>query len=106
MRRILVLFAPLTPATLTSMRCPAQDRVAAYAHEAMSMNEKIQPKYGKMVATCSCGNVIETRSTVAKNISIEVCSECHPFYTGKQKTADTGGRIDRFNKRFAGRRAS
>ena len=69
------------------------------------MQEKIQPKYGVMKATCSCGNVIETRSTMIKDIPIDVCSECHPFYTGKQKTADTGGRIDRFKKRFGGRRA-
>jgi large subunit ribosomal protein L31 len=62
------------------------------------MQENIQPKYGKMVATCS--------STLAKSITIEVCSECHPFYTGKQKMVDTGGRIDRFNKRFAGRRSA
>ncbi len=70
------------------------------------MQESIQPKYGELTATCSCGNVIKTRSTMAKPISIEVCSECHPFYTGKQKVVDTGGRIDRFNKRFAGRRTT
>jgi large subunit ribosomal protein L31 len=70
------------------------------------MQESIQPKYGKMTATCSCGAVIETRSTMAKEIVIDVCSLCHPFYTGKQKSVDTGGRIDRFNKRFTGRRAS
>ncbi len=70
------------------------------------MQEAIQPKYGQMVATCSCGNVITTRSTMAKAIHIDVCSECHPFYTGKQKTVDTGGRIDRFKKRFAGIRSS
>ena len=69
------------------------------------MQQDIQPKYGKMVATCSCGNVIETRSTLAQEIHIDVCSNCHPFYTGKQKVVDSGGRIDRFNKRFA-RRAS
>lgn len=56
-----------------------------------------------MRATCSCGNVIETQSTLAKDIHIDICSACHPFYTGKQKMADTGGRIDRFKKRFAGR---
>ncbi|MBT6791399.1 MAG: 50S ribosomal protein L31, partial [Gammaproteobacteria bacterium] len=49
---------------------------------------------------CSCGNVIETKSTICNDISIEVCSQCHPFYTGKQKTIDSAGRIDRFNKRF------
>lgn len=74
--------------------------------EAITMKESIQPKYGNMTATCSCGNVIETRSTLSKNITIEVCSECHPFYTGKQKVVDTGGRIDRFNKRFGGRRSN
>lgn len=70
------------------------------------MQADIQPKYGAMKATCSCGNVIETRSTYAKDLTLDVCSECHPFYTGKQKTADTGGRIDRFKKRFGGRRAN
>ena len=70
------------------------------------MQADIQPKYGAMVATCSCGNVIETSSTMAKELTLDVCSECHPFYTGKQKTADTGGRIDKFKKRFAGRRAN
>ncbi len=64
------------------------------------MQSDIQPKYGKMVATCSCGNTIETRSTMAKEIHLDVCSNCHPFYTGKQKVVDSGGRIDRFNKRF------
>lgn len=67
------------------------------------MQSDIQPKYGDMVATCSCGNVIKTRSTMAKDISLDVCSECHPFYTGKQKVLDSGGRIDKFKKRFARR---
>lgn len=67
------------------------------------MQHSIQPKYGSMKATCSCGNVIETQSTLAKDIHIDVCSACHPFYTGKQKVLDSGGRIDRFNKRFARR---
>ncbi len=65
------------------------------------MQKDIQPQYGDLTATCSCGNVIKTRSTMAKEIHLDVCSACHPFYTGKQKVADTGGRIDRFNKRFA-----
>ncbi len=67
------------------------------------MQADIHPKYDEMTATCSCGNVIKTRSTLASEIHLDVCSECHPFYTGKQKVLDTGGRIDRFNKRFAGR---
>ncbi len=64
------------------------------------MKAEIHPAYGKLTATCSCGNVIEVGSTLAENIHLDVCSACHPFYTGKQKIADTGGRIDRFNKRF------
>ena len=63
------------------------------------MKEGIHPNYELTKITCVCGNVIETRSTV-KNISVEICSACHPFYTGKQKLVDTAGRIDRFNKRY------
>jgi large subunit ribosomal protein L31 len=69
------------------------------------MKTEIHPNYGTLTATCSCGNTIEVGSTLVDSIHIDVCSQCHPFYTGKQKTADTGGRIDRFNKRFAGRSA-
>lgn len=68
------------------------------------MKADIHPKYAPMKATCSCGNVIETQSTLGKDILIEVCSNCHPFYTGKQKILDTGGRVDRFNKRFGNRK--
>ncbi|MDN3653748.1 50S ribosomal protein L31 [Thalassotalea ponticola] len=64
------------------------------------MKEGIHPNYVAIKANCSCGNVIETRSTVAKDLNLDVCSECHPFYTGKQKAAETGGRVDKFNKRF------
>ena len=64
------------------------------------MKADIHPQYENVTATCSCGNVIQTKSTLCKDISIEVCSQCHPFYTGKQKTIDSAGRIDRFNKRF------
>ena len=70
------------------------------------MKPDIHPNYGEMIATCSCGNVIKTASTLAKEIHIDVCSSCHPFYTGKQKVVDSGGRIDRFNKRFGGRSSS
>jgi len=68
------------------------------------MKPEIHPKYDAMKATCSCGNVIQTRSTLAQDILIDVCSQCHPFYTGKQKILDTGGRVDRFKKRFGSRR--
>lgn len=70
------------------------------------MKADIHPKYTTVKATCSCGNVINTRSTMCKDFLVEVCSACHPFYTGKQKILDSGGRIDRFNKRFAGRGAA
>lgn len=64
------------------------------------MKSDIHPKYTKMVASCRCGATIETRSTLGRDMNIEVCSNCHPFYTGKQKVLDTGGRVERFSKRF------
>ena len=63
------------------------------------MKANIHPKYKEAQITCACGNVIETRSTVG-NISIEICSHCHPFFTGKQKLVDTAGRVDRFKRRY------
>ena len=63
------------------------------------MTKGIHPDYQRTTINCVCGNVIETRSTV-KDIHVEICSACHPFYTGKQKLVDTAGRIDRFNKRY------
>lgn len=59
----------------------------------------IHPNYDETAVTCSCGNTFTTRSTV-KEIHAELCSECHPFYTGKQKLVDTGGRVERFTRRF------
>ena len=58
------------------------------------MKPEIHPDYAEISATCSCGNVIKTRSTLGKDIHLEVCSECHPFYTGKQKILDAGGRVE------------
>ena len=63
------------------------------------MKEGIHPKYEQTTIRCACGNVFTTGST-KKDIRVEICSKCHPFYTGKQKLVDTGGRVDRFNKRF------
>ena len=63
------------------------------------MKEGIHPNYVETTITCACGNVIKTRST-KENIRVEICSKCHPFCTGKQKLVDTGGRVDRFKKRF------
>ena len=65
------------------------------------MQAQIQPKYEAITVTCSCGHTFKTRSTLCKDLSVEICSQCHPFYTGKQKTMDTAKRIDRFRKRYA-----
>ena len=70
------------------------------------MKPDIHPDYAPIKATCSCGNVIETRSTLGRDIHLEVCSACHPFFTGKQKIVDTGGRVERFRRRFGNRGAS
>jgi len=64
------------------------------------VKEKIHPKYEPVNIKCACGEVVETRST-RKDISVEVCSKCHPFFTGKQKIMDTEGRVDRFNRKYA-----
>ena len=69
------------------------------------MKAGIHPDYSEITATCSCGNVIKTRSTLGVDIHIDVCSQCHPFYTGKQKIVDAGGRVERFRKRFGNRSA-
>ena len=64
------------------------------------MKKGIHPEYKETTITCGCGEVIETRST-AENITIEICSKCHPFYTGKQKFVDTAGRVEKFQRRYA-----
>ena len=61
------------------------------------------PQYTEVSVTCSCGNAFTTRSTTGAAISLELCNECHPFFTGKQKLVDTGGRVERFNKRYGER---
>jgi large subunit ribosomal protein L31 len=67
------------------------------------MKADIPPEYVETEVHCSCGNTFTTRSTVP-NLHVELCSECHPFYTGKQKLVDTGGRIDRFERRYGRRK--
>lgn len=64
------------------------------------MKKDIHPEYGETKITCACGNVIETKSTV-KDIHVEICSACHPFFTGKEKLVDTAGRVERFNKKYS-----
>ena len=65
------------------------------------MKEGIHPEYQEATITCVCGNVIQTRST-KKDMKTEICSQCHPFMTGKQKIMDTAGRVERFNRKYAG----
>jgi len=65
------------------------------------MKADIHPDYVAITVTCTCGNSFETKSTLTENLNVEVCSQCHPFYTGKQKMLDSGGRVDRFRKRYA-----
>ena len=66
------------------------------------MKNGIHPQYNVVTVECTCGEKFETRSTYAKGseLKVAVCSKCHPFFTGKQKLVDTGGRVDRFKKRF------
>ena len=65
------------------------------------MKSNIHPDYNEVEVTCSCGTVFKTMSTMKKALHVEVCSSCHPFYTGKQRFLDTAGRIDRFRKKYA-----
>jgi large subunit ribosomal protein L31 len=64
------------------------------------MRQGIHPKYEVVNVRCSCGNTFETRSTLCRDIHVEVCSQCHPFFTGKQKIIDTAGRVDKFRQKY------
>ena len=67
------------------------------------MKSEIHPEYNEMAVTCSCGATWKTGSTLGKDLHVEVCSSCHPFYTGKQKIVDTAGRVERFNQKYGSR---
>jgi len=67
------------------------------------VKEKIHPEYRESTIRCACGNVIETRST-KEAIRLDVCSACHPFFTGEQRIVDTAGRVERFNRRYAAKK--
>lgn len=69
------------------------------------MKTDIHPDYQEITVTCSCGSIFNTRSTMNKSLNIEVCSLCHPFYTGKQKIVDTAGRVEKFRQKY-GRQVS
>ena len=64
------------------------------------MKAKIHPEYKEINVTCSCGNTFKTSSTLGRDLKVEVCSSCHPFYTGKQKIVDTAGRVEKFRQKY------
>jgi large subunit ribosomal protein L31 len=66
------------------------------------MKQGIHPDYSAVNARCSCGNTFSFQSTMTKDVNLDVCDKCHPFYTGKQRQVSSGGRVDKFNKRFGG----
>ncbi len=68
------------------------------------MKTDIHPAYNDINVRCSCGNSFTTKSTVNSDLTVELCNECHPFFTGKQKLVDSGGRVERFNKRYGSRK--
>jgi large subunit ribosomal protein L31 len=74
-----------------------------HEQEQQQMRQGIHPNYQATKVTCSCGEVFETRSTNSGDLRVDICSKCHPFYTGKQKLVDTGGRVERFERRYGKR---
>ena len=66
------------------------------------MKKNIHPEYKEITVTCACGNKFTTRSTLCKDLHVEICSACHPFYTGKQKFVDTAGRVEKFQRKYGG----
>ena len=65
------------------------------------MKQEIHPNYQEINVVCACGHSFKTRSTMTEDLHVEICSDCHPFFTGKQKLVDTAGRVDRFKRRYA-----
>jgi large subunit ribosomal protein L31 len=99
-RRVATIPAPKTrPADVVAFRDDA--RPVASGKVACLVKTKIHPKYQNCTVHCACGNTFTTRSTLAK-ITVDICSACHPFFTGKQKFVDTAGRVERFSKKFGG----
>ena len=81
-------------------------RIGTQLPEEFSMKSGIHPEYKDIEVTCSCGEKFTTKSTMNKALHVEVCSNCHPFYTGKQKIVDTAGRVEKFRQKFGGLRKS
>jgi large subunit ribosomal protein L31 len=81
--------------------CGSYSRTAPKEKPGKTMKTDIHPEYQEIQVTCSCGNTWKTRSTMTKALHVEVCSNCHPFYTGKQKIVDTAGRVEKFRQKYA-----
>jgi large subunit ribosomal protein L31 len=82
-------------------RYAARPFSASFGLGSTLMKPSIHPDYKDITVSCTCGNTFPTRSTLGQDLAIEVCSSCHPFYTGKQKILDTAGRVDKFRKKYA-----
>ena len=109
--KVFFLPSPLVKSTLRekgAFICRLQQDLLlspAYDFEDSDMKKEIHPNYAEVKVTCSCGHSFKTRSTLDKDtLHIEVCSKCHPFYTGKQKILDSSGRIDRFKQKYGTRK--
>jgi len=93
---------------------PINHPIPAYADggfiallEEIGMKAEIHPSYEEVAVTCSCGHTFKTRSTLGReDLHLDVCSECHPFYTGQQKTVTTSGRVEKFKEKYARRSAN
>ena len=75
-------------------------RCFAYCERSYRMKDKIHPKYQDATVICACGNIVQTRSTKFPQIRVEICSKCHPFFSGKQKLVDSAGRVEKFMKKY------
>jgi len=80
---------------------PLRKRKSRFHMKGTKMKPEIHPEYANVAVTCSCGNTFTTRSTLGKPLHVEVCSACHPFYTGKQKIMDTAGRVEKFRQKYS-----
>ena len=93
-----------TPVLATLAMAPNTRMDWTPVHLIPAMKTDIHPTYAETTVRCSCGNTFTTRSTKGGELHIELCNECHPFFTGKQKLVDSGGRVERFNKRYGARK--
>jgi len=91
---------------INGLKREAENPERSQAEQDTPMKPKIHPEYKEVQVTCSCGNTFTTRSTLGKALHVEVCSACHPFYTGKQKIVDTAGRVEKFRQKYASRKTT